>query len=527
MKDIKTNKALYFLKKIDVFGVEFIPSLFSQKQYKTVYGSVLTLILIILTLYKILLIFSDAINKTNFTVTEEKDILNGKDQLLSSFGLTICADKFNNDTFIFADPQSQKRKLSANYNKKNSKLYDEKCYSYNLSNLTISSDSKKNNHMIKIIIYEKKVNDEFTDNLKFYIEEIFIKRSDYNNPIRSKNFKITVDQISKINPQIELYLQTIRIIHKDSFNFGYLKNEPTNSKNYISYYSNTISTMVNYENMHDYNSAIMLILYHSDWITTYTFIGFNFEIAISDFGGYINICFIVLKFIGELINNFLFQKKIFQEINKKNNTNITKNNSSIIKDSSYFSSSSSSSQNMMNNDMENANIINILNQKKILSEMKDISDEDLRGKIFILNNIDGNKNKSSFINSTEEQKRLFESYKIDCDKANDRITIEESLYKDLNYKGISKLKEENIKKEINKKLFMNALDYGTIYKNFKEIKLLEFILLKTEDFKFYMENKRKNIDFNRLKLLTEDENIQKRIFSSKMNKQYILNKCIM
>ena len=156
MNEIKTIQTINYFRNIDMFGVGFIPTLFSQKRYKTICGAVLTLILAILSLYKLIIILTDAIYKTNFSVTEEKDILNGEDQIISSFYLTVCVDKLNNDVLVFDDMQSREIKISPSYNQIFSKLNDESCYTYNLTNLIISSDPKSKNHNIKTKIYKKK-----------------------------------------------------------------------------------------------------------------------------------------------------------------------------------------------------------------------------------------------------------------------------------------------------------------------------------------------------------------------------------
>ena len=94
-------KLLFYFKYIDVFSVEFNATIFSQKEYKTFYGSILTIIFFVLVVYKLEIILSQAITKSNFTVLEEKDILNGKDPIISSFYITACAGPNDNSTFIF------------------------------------------------------------------------------------------------------------------------------------------------------------------------------------------------------------------------------------------------------------------------------------------------------------------------------------------------------------------------------------------------------------------------------------------
>ena len=60
---------------------------------------------------------------------------------------------------------------------------------------------------------------------------------------------------------------------------------------------------------------IILTIHHSDWIIIYTFNEFDLYTTLADFGGYINACFIVLNFVGTLINNYLFTKHILKNLN--------------------------------------------------------------------------------------------------------------------------------------------------------------------------------------------------------------------
>ena len=94
-------KLLFLLRYIDIFSVRFNAAIFSQKEYKTLYGSILTIIFFVLSIYKLESIISQAINKTNFAVTQEKDILSGENQNISTFYLTACAGSKDNDTFYF------------------------------------------------------------------------------------------------------------------------------------------------------------------------------------------------------------------------------------------------------------------------------------------------------------------------------------------------------------------------------------------------------------------------------------------
>ena len=193
------------------------------------------------------------------------------------------------------------------------------CYSYNLTNSIISAGTSQSGFVddlisLQTLIFED-VNEAKTDGLTFLIDETFIKRSNYYNPVHSKNYQIFIDNISKNSQLLSIYLQTIQVKYKNSYNFGFIKYDQFLSKNYTSYYSNTLTTSYNFGEEGIFQT-MALVIYHSDWITTYIFDGFNLESALSDLGGYINIWFMLLKIIGKIINNFLLQKFVVREINK-------------------------------------------------------------------------------------------------------------------------------------------------------------------------------------------------------------------
>ena len=77
------------------------------------------------------------------------------------------------------------------------------------------------------------------NSLTFLIDEIFIKRLDYKNPIRKKTNEIYLGQILKSsNTVFKIYLETIQIKHKNNYNFGFVNYEKIKIKNYTSYVSN-------------------------------------------------------------------------------------------------------------------------------------------------------------------------------------------------------------------------------------------------------------------------------------------------
>ena len=545
---------LSLFQYIDIFGVEFNCTIFSQREYKTLSGSFLTIIFFVLAIYKLQIMLSQAINKTNFTVTEEKDILSGEDQNLTTLYLTVCAGIKDNETFIFkAMSDGNGTNVASKYNQTSSNQTHSNCYSYNLTHSVLSAGTSESGFSsgVKKLWATILLNnyDRVSDTLTFYIDEAFIKRSDYQNPVRHKNFQMVVSRISYVSQKVNINLQTIKVKHKNAYNFGFFSYEPESSENYTSYYSNSIETTTDYalgEGLHKY---VSIHIYHSDWIITYVFNGFELDSALSDFGGYINVCFIIISFFGKFLNKYLLQKYVSVELNKGINyeellyynqrKTINKdnevNNISNIAESINEIRVLNSKVNDINHDdvKKNYTIGNIQKNSKIncpnLSVNPGITENQEDSKIIISDN----KNLISKEKITEEKygqenkyEEGFKLYKNECDKIIDAINSRDELYNKLCNQALSKKREEKIRKKINERLFQESMDYSYFYIILKELKLLELLTLKKDDAKLFLEYNNKLLDYNKLMTLIKNKNIQDNIFSSKMYKEYAISKCV-
>ena len=562
---------LSFFKHVDIFGVGFNAKIFAQKQYKTLYGSFLTIIFFALAIYKLGIILSQTINKTNFTVTEEKDILSGENQTISSFFITVCAGISDNESFEFWGMSGTDGSyIDPHYNETVSKNNEEHCYSYNISNSIISSGSTEpgfvndEQHLFSFIFeYTDLV---YSDGLRFLIDEVFIKRSDYYNPVRTKNFPLIVENIAE-NPRVlSLYLETMQVKYKNTYNFGFIKYEQTTPKNYTSYYSYSLEPTINFGFSDSFKSTALAV-YHSDWIITYIFSGFELDSILSEFGGYLNICYIILNFIGTIINNFFLKKYVLRELNKRvSNENILANklrkSTRVINDENndkdlVKDKNKSKKKNL--HMKESINEIHILNS---FGRMDDINPGNKSKQYEIINipkkniincsnyqinptmtvdqdesNIILGINNQRLINSlsikehTEEKynkqdEERFKLFKEECNKINEDINEADELYNNLANNAINKEKKEIIKKKINERLFEESMDYSYFYIIFKELKLLELLVLKPDDATLFFEYKNKLLDFSKLMILLENKKIQENIFCSKLYKEHAISKCI-
>ena len=143
-----SNKNRNFFIQLDLFGTIYLPSLFYQNEQKSIYGSVLTLILFLIIFIKITLIIYHLIIKDHYSLK----INTFNDQeipiKLNNFSIAICSDnnfsiqdniKFNsfslsnNSKNIYSDPKLIKHE---NFNE---------CINYDLNNINLedSDDPRK------------------------------------------------------------------------------------------------------------------------------------------------------------------------------------------------------------------------------------------------------------------------------------------------------------------------------------------------------------------------------------------------
>ena len=537
------HNLLNLLKYIDIFGVEFNSSIFSRKEYRSFSGVILTIILLVLAICKIIVLVSQTNNRTNFSVMKEKDILSGEKQNISMLYMTFCSGLFN-DGLAYPSEISDNKDIPLvfpEYNEIISNQTESYCYSYNLTNFTLSVGTPESGFTKKIKSLYGSVFGflSSTSELRIYIDEVYIKSSDYFNPVRHRSYPILIDVGY---PQtLELYLQTIQVKYKNTYGFGFSKYEP-NYENYTSYYSSRVFGRGAYKAVTDFKFTIQ----HSDWITTYTFNGFNLDTVFSEFGGYIIICFVVLNFIGRCINYFLLQYYISINLNK----GIIKNDSLKSKIGNDYENSTnkkfsieiaSETENLnfgkKRNDITDTNRRHLIqntarsNEVDCLNfETNQINSED-QNDFKIMTGDSNKKLKNSNLieeknGKSEKDEEIFKLYKYECDEICAKINSENELYNKLFNKEISDKEKEKIRKKINVKLFEERMDYNNFDIIFKELKILELLVLNSDNIGSFIEYNKHILDFKKLTALVENKQTQNRIFSSRLYMEYALQKCI-
>ena len=579
----KIPSYLLLIKFLDLFGAKYEPRIFSKNKYKSVYGAILSILLYILIIYKIYQILQIIISKTDYSVTIENSILDGENQILGPFYLTFCINVSINNSYIFSPMKDYNNKTAyLIYNKSNSDFFGLNCYSYNLNKLELSAKSELGDYNKNIFGIIKK--EYFTKNEELYFLPDFkyVQRSDYHNPLRSKNFNTVIKKINNIN-KIDIYLQTIQIIHKNTIDFGFKSFEFINSQNYTSYsHSITKNTENNYYQNNNEDNVIKIRIFHSDIITTYIFTGFKLDQLISNIGGYISCWMLILNLIGQKINNIFLNKEILKELNKKDKTKIKfihMGNTDFYKNKTSNLISSLISKNNLQIDVESRSpkrkiSVNINNTfiKKIKFAENNSSSQDKSpinnlndsNKLFLLQPLPFLKNinpivlkerkKSKFNsfnlnkdnisnclsnskfeiqkieqeikNSTIIERKNYSEFKKECNDILNMIYNKNDFYKDYNQRGTAIEIDDNQKEKFATKLFRNFMDYGMIFNCMKELKILELILLDETNAKLFMEQKDYIYDLNKLIILSDNKKLQPKLFSSMKNKEYALKQCI-
>ena len=579
----KITNYLLMIKFLDLFGTTYEPRIFSKNKYKSVYSAILSILLFALIIYKIYQLLRIIISKTEYSVTEEKTVLDGENQILNPFFLTFCVNEsINQNSYIFSSLMDyNNKKVDSVYNKSNSIFFGLNCYSYNLNKLELSAKSKLGDNNKNIYGIIKKEFLSKNEQLYFLPDVNYVRTSDYHNPIRSKNFNTVIQKINNIN-KIDIYLQTIQIIHKNTIGFGFNNIDLINIKNYTSYLHSITENNKNqsYQNNNE-NNEIIVRVFHSDEITTYTFTGFKFDQLISDIGGYINCWMLILNLIGQKINNIFLNKKILKELNKKDKTKIkfihmgntaiiknktlnllSKNNlqihlkhkkkkreGSVLLNRRFIKKIGTTENNFFSREqigidnLEDSNNISLMRPSflrnispispiKFKSKRKsyvkniDIINKGIMKNCFSNNIFEIQNIEQDITYNNIEERKSFSEFKKECNDFLKMIYNKNDFYKDYNQRGTAIEIDDNQKEKFATKLFRNFMDYGMIFNCIKELKILELILLNGANAKLFLEQKDYIYDLNKLIILTDNKRLQPKLFSSMKNKEYALKQCI-
>ena len=509
--------------KLDLFGVKFNPTLFSQDKNKSLTGAFLTFILLLLALTKIGLTIYHIIKKDKFTYKHETFVDIDNYFNISKFYIAICAD----DTFsvinnLVTHNISQENFSSyseGEYVERNENGYE--CLNYTLDNFILKDTDIESEQIY--IYYMFKVEKNETNsffNLRFDFPKYYPSISDYNNPLGKRIGHAFINSAYTKGKTLKIYLDKLQVKHQNRYGFG-IFNAPIQTENYSVVNSYEVEDNLGIFGYYGYST---IEIFYTGWIQSYTFIGYDIEEEISSIGGFLNVCFVLLSFIGAITNQCFLEASIKKNLKsdfkadfKKNhsvNKNIEgKNNSNNNCNSQFISNSGN---NLFGNSTLNSGFPK-LNQNIVNSLHFHLNNTTTNTNINENTHIETNENninkdfpffqKSQLINiksfntqdKTNNNTKVFEKKitfpnNIIYNKFDNEYNIrkvDSALSKSIHFTS-----KRFIVSEVTQ--FLRTMDYGIIYKIIKDVILLEFLTLSPRKAKIFYQLR--NAPFNLFEL---------------------------
>jgi len=505
------------ISKIDLFGVNYTPTLFSNHKNKSIIGAFLTIILIFLAIAKITFTIFHIINKDKFTYKHE--ILTDIDNYInvSSFYISICAD----DTFSVTNNLITHNITQENFSSSSEAEYIPRdnitgyeCLKYDLENFTLKdSDLEINQTSIYYMFRVEKNDTNSFFNLRFDFPKIYTSIENYEHPIGNRTVHAFINSAYSKGKALKIYLDKLQVKYQNSYGFGIFK-EPISVKNYSILNSYEIQDNLGIFSYYGYNT---IEVFYSGWTQSFTFIGYDIEEEISSIGGFLNVCFVILGFIGGAINKIFltysikrnlqtdfkasFTDNISNKTNKNNfnstsqNNNLIGNSSSHINGLSNFKEISKNIFGSNSNQIIHFNINNKLNENTNTNTngnlntntFNEINDNKINKKEYIkkpilinirtFNNNNNNNNNIKLENDIEKKCTFFKNEINGINNINIR-KVDSTFSRNIHFTS-----KRFIVSEVNQ--FLNSMDYGLIYNLIKDVILLEFLVLSPRNAKLF------------------------------------------
>lgn len=481
-----SNNFRNFLIQFDLFGTTYIPSLFHHYEQKTIYGALLTFILYSIILAKIIIICCHIYSKDLYTVKvttyNDNDIFTN----ISNFSISICSDEsFSIENNVKYNPFKQNNNNITNHTSTpiiRTEFDKDECLYYDLSNLTLKdSDLPDNLIYASTVIKIIENNTPSFFNIKFAIPLIYPSIKNYYNPLQ-KRIKLIYFPEATHGKTLRIYLSKLQINYKNSLLFNLFHSEQIENYTVFEDYE-----LLDNLGILSYYGMSFIEIYYTGWTTQYSFVGYNLDYEISNFGGFINIFYFIFNFIGRIINSII----IIQSIN----INLTKRRSI------HFSFKK-------NNYNYNLSTVSNYNIKKNFDTVN-------------LKNVTFRNNKS-FKNNFLDKKSVIQSQNdINISSTHNNLLNENNF----NFRFIEN--SEQVSK-FETRQFQKILDYGYIYQSMKDIILLILLSLNTEKAKIFFDKRKKCLNILRLEKemhnLSHSQNIN--VFDKLKDKIELINKNI-
>ena len=475
-----------FLINIDTFGIVYSPRFFGRTKIKSIYGALLTILLMILGIVKIFQLIDRIISKSDFNIIMEKKVNSNHDISLRNITILFCIESTYDDFFNYlsfepfsdnllgetSDVEKIKIKLGG--------VLSYTCNKYNLSNMIL--EDSENIFLLRTLdtyIISQKYN--YALRLTVIYNEIYIDDTNYFEPIAYKKHMMETHQINLFNYDLDCNVDEISVQYNNKFNFLFFNNRFHEEKSY-----STISECKLSPYSAPYQGSLHIKLKLSGWKYKYIFIGFDIERLISEFGGYFHTLYLIFRFLAHFSNKLIMKKKIFSKFKKR---------------FAYY-------RNIKNE-------INFDDNEKIrLSTLQNLYNNN-NEKNKVIRNIEINKNINLFfdsqtINLTKNRMEIKNSNKMSViDHSNVLLNIEKMKQNELNGSYYMKSKKDN-HEEV--KQFLNVFDCYIFYQLYKDIKILELLCLSSKNAEIYYKFRKVPLNLYKLEkfvnriIIEEEEN---------------------
>ena len=494
----------YFLSlfsQMDLFGVKYSPTLFSNDKNKSIIGAILTIILAFLAIGKIILTIYHIIKKDKFrykheTFTDIDNYIN-----ISNFHISICAD----DSFSVID-----NLITHNITQENFSTYSEgeliprdnitgyECLKYDLENFTLKdSNLELNQTYIYYMFRVEKNNTNSFFNLRFDFPKIYPSIKNFKNPLGNRTSHAFINSAYSKGKALKVYLDKLQVKYQNRYGFGIFES-PATVKNYTILNSFEVIDNLGLFSYYGYNT---IEVFYTGWTQSYTFIGYDIEEEISSIGGFLNVCFVILSFIGGMTNNLFLTASIKRNLQTDFKASFRTNTNTSKKSNKVNVNSNSQNQHLIGN--SNSQFSPIHNLKEIQKNNIGLNTNNTN----VNTNTNLNSNNYYEINENRENKESYikkplliniKSINNKTNEQRDNIDIYSQYFKneiniknDYNIRKVDSTFSRNIHftskrfivSEVNQ--FLNSMDYGLIYNLIKDVILLEFLVLTPRNAKLF------------------------------------------
>ena len=509
-----------YITDLDAFGIVYSPNFFGKSQIKSIYGGLLTILLMILGVIKIGQLINRASLKSDFYTISEKKINSDTEIKLKNISLSFCVESVYDEIYEYLAFEPFIDSLlgeSSEVEKINTKLggvLTYSCYRYDLSNLFL--EDSENVFLLRTL-------DTFIIGYEYYLplrltliyDQVFIDDSNYFHPVSYKRNMMETQQINYFNYDLDCVVDEINVKYSNKFSFLFFYHDYEEENTYP-----TITECKLSPSTAPYKGSLHIKLKLSGWKYKYTFIGYDIRRLVSEFGGYFQVLNLSIGIIASLINKLVlnnrlmsnFKQKIsyFRDFKNQTNKN-SKNDDELSKTQILGIKLKRLTDDVSKNEIKRE--VSPRNKYKlnILSNIIKIDEEPSKEYSYKRNSINsmGNGNK---MNKLLQDNILFF---LDILKKNE---LNGSFYLKSKKKNYEEIKQ-----------FKYVFDCHSIYQLYKDVKLLEFLCLNTENSEAYYKFRKVPLNIQKLEKCINRiiiENEEKEYFENLEEKIKIIFNCI-